>query len=244
MESSETTKEVPVVNNEATSPVKPPAPRSVAIVAMGTSRNDYITLAVTNHSRHRVVDEIWAVNAMAGVIQWDKAFIIDDYKEMPVQYLDIYKEAGSKPIYTSYTNPAFPCLIEYPVLEVVKILCGLPYLNTSVAYALAYALYLGVKDIWLFGCDFCYPDIYKGESGRGCVEAWMMYGILRGHRIHVAPTSTLFDTSLGMPLYAFQDKFEVVKAANGEASLVKKEKAVDKPNITNKPVEEVSKAQA
>lgn len=203
--------------------IKPPAPRSVAIVAMGTSRNDYLLNAVNRHSRYGVADEIWAINAMAGIIQWDKAFIIDPHDEMPPEYINTYRDAGTKPVFTCKTHPAFPGLIEYPLAEVVNFLGGLPYLNTSVAYALAYALYLGVKDIWLFGCDFCYPDAYKAESGRGCVEAWIMFGMMKGHRIHIAKTSTLFDTSIGMPLYGFENKYSVEKTPDGQVHLVKKE---------------------
>lgn len=210
---------------------KPPAPRSVAIVAMGSSRSDYISMAINRHSRFGVADEIWAINSMLGIIQWDKGFMVDPYDEMPAPYMDTFKSASpGKPIFTSKTNPAYPNLVEYPVEEVVNSLGGLPYLNTSVAYALAYALYLGVKEIWLFGCDFCYPDVYKAEAGRACVEAWIMHGLMKGHNIHICNSSTLFDTSLGMPLYAFKDKYTVERLPSGRVQLKRKETPQNEPS--------------
>jgi hypothetical protein len=60
----------------------------------------------------------------------------------------------------------------------------------------AYALYLKVADLHLFGCDFSYPDperIHSSESGRACVEYLLGMAMLRGMTVHIAEDSTLMD---------------------------------------------------
>lgn len=212
----------PTEVTETPKEVKPPAPRSVAIVAMGSSRIDYLEEAVNKNGRWGVADETWAINAVAGVLQHDRAFIMDPYDTMPPQYLEIYKNVGG-PIYTCKTNPALPRLVEYPIEDVINTLGSFPYFNSSVAYALGYALYLGVKTITLYGCDFAYPDVYKAESGRACVEAWIMWGMLRGFDMRLSKSTTLFDHSLGMPLYGFSETHTVNRLESGKIQLVKKE---------------------
>jgi hypothetical protein len=54
--------------------------------------------------------------------------------------------------------------------------CGIAYFNNTAAYAVAYAVHIGVKKITLFGCDYTYPNAHDAEKGRG------LYRVSSRHR--------------------------------------------------------------
>lgn len=190
------------------------SPYTVAIVAMGRSHQDYMELCLRQSSRLKVADETWAINAMAGVIDHDRAFIMDalpyfakaSREENPA--LDGYKDWLHRhpgPIYTQRVYEGFPGSVEYPLLDVLNVI-NVPYLNTTVAYAIAYAIYLQVKHLKIFGCDFTYGPNNRGfaEAGRACVEFWIRDCAWRGMKVDIADTSCLCDHSLGRPsLYGY-----------------------------------------
>jgi len=192
-----------------------PRPKSVAIVAMGASHQDFVHGAAVMGGGNAIADEVWAINAMAGVIRHDRAFIMDP----PRHILDPAMQAKSPafpnyaqwlqrhpgPVYSTETDPRCPGVVEYP-LEPILQTFGFVYLNTTVAYAIAYAAWIEVEDLKLFGCDFTYPDAHAAESGRGCAEFWMAVAIARGINVKVCANSTLFDSSVPFDkrLYAYE----------------------------------------
>lgn len=179
-------------------------PYTVAIVAMGPSRSDYIAECITKSSRFQVADETWAINAMGSIIQHDRLFVMDDLpyfhkvskKENPalIGYNDwLHKHPG--PIYAQKEYKDFPGAVAYPLQEVLDVI-QYPYINNTTAYALCYAIYLGVKHIKLYGMDFTY-DNNRGfaEAGRACIEHWIRDACWRGIKVTIAPSSTLMDTN-------------------------------------------------
>jgi hypothetical protein len=96
------------------------------------------------------------------------------------------------PIITSREHPDYPGLVAFPLEEVVNSL-GQAYFNSTAAYAVAYAIHLGVKHISIFGCDYTYPDAHDAEKGRGCLEFWLGIASARGIKLSVPKTSTLLD---------------------------------------------------
>ena len=180
-------------------------PGSVAIVAMGLSHADYMLAALHSGGKRNVADEVWGINAIGGVLQCDRVFMMDrpsyllSFPEgLDYQWMWTYQG----PIYTSVSDmPELKWVEEYPLEDVLNCI-RYPYLNTTVAYAVAYAIYLGVRSISLYGCDFTYPDNHAGESGRGCVEFLLGIAAERGIKIHVAGRSTLLD--VGQPM---KDRF-------------------------------------
>lgn len=182
-------------------PIKAP-PQSVAIVAMGASSRSYLTLSAQVGNRRRLVDEVWAINAMAGTIQHDRVFHMDDMRlqELRAEAKPTSNVAGMctwlrehrGPIYTSRAYPEFPGAVEYP-LEQVMTATGHGYFNSTIAYAVAYAIAIGVRSIHLYGCDYSYPDQHKREKGRACLEFWVGLASARGIPITVASDSTLLD---------------------------------------------------
>jgi hypothetical protein len=181
------------------------APSSVAIVGLGASHRDYISECGLTGSRWRVADEVWAINAMANIIDWDRAFAMD-HPDLPLikEYIEKnglssyegYKKA-TKPIFCSDVHQDYP-FEKYPLEEVVTKV-GIPYMNNTVAYAIAYAIYLGVDEIKLYGIDFTYDDeerqhIY--EKGRACVEFLIGIALSRGIKLGLAESTTLLDNAI------------------------------------------------
>jgi hypothetical protein len=181
-------------------------PKTVAIVAMGYSCQDYLIQASVAGGRHKVADEIWGINVMGGVIACDKVFMMDDqedFREQGKEY-EWLSEPGC-PIYTSRCDDISDRFVRYPIEDVVKeFKCQ--YLGNTVHYAIAYAVYLGVKEINLYGVDYNYVDKpHLVEKGRGGAEFWLGIAFSRGIKIGVAENSTLLGTN-EPKLYGYKEK--------------------------------------
>ena len=175
--------------------------RKIAIVAMGQSQIDFHLSQV-----HSVLfDEVWAINAMIGVLpNVDRAFILDPMS----RFLDT-QDAGAMtdmmrrtlplvdyPIYSCELDSRVPAVQEYPLESIVKDL-GCSYFNNTIAYAVAYALWAKVSSISIFGVDFTYKtNMHFAESGRACVEFWLSKCIDAEIDIAIAPRSSLLDTDI------------------------------------------------
>ena len=177
--------------------------KNIAIVAMGQSQIDF-HLSQTHSVEF---DEIWAINAMIGVLpNIDRAFILDPMS----RFLDT-EDAGTMtpmmkkklpkcnfPIYTCELDERVPAAIEYPIELVVHDL-GCSYFNNTIPYAIAFALWSKVSKISLFGIDFTYrTNMHFAEAGRSCTEFWLSKCIDAGMQIEVAPRSSLLDMDIPM----------------------------------------------
>jgi hypothetical protein len=173
----------------------------IAIVAMGESQLDF-HLSISHSNKF---DEVWAINAMAGIIkEVDRTFMLDPAS----RFLDS-DDAGTQtglmrkiltthpgPIYTCELDDRCPGLVEYPLLEVIKE-TDCSYLNNTVPFAIAFALYNRVGRINLFGIDFTYKgNLHFAEAGRACVEFWLSKCITAGVVVSIAPRSGLLDTNI------------------------------------------------
>ena len=149
--------------------------KNIAIVAMGQSQIDFHLSQVHSVS----FDEVWAVNAMIGVLpRIDRAFILDPMS----RFLDS-EDAGS-------------------MTKMMRLVLGCSYFNNTIAYAIAYALWSKVKSVSIFGVDFTYKsNMHFAEAGRACVEFWLAKCIDSGINVSIAPRSSLLDTDID-----FKDK--------------------------------------
>jgi hypothetical protein len=183
-----------------------PAPRQavperVAIVAMGRSCATYINVCARAGDRRLIADETWAIVATAGVIQHDVLFLMDDIPGLlePTVGVDAcmtgmwgWLKDHPGPILTSKTYEDYPGTVEFPLQDVVNAV-GFAYFSSSVAYAIGYAIHIGVKQIQLYGCDFTYPNHHAAEAGRACVEFLIAIAMSRGIGVVIAEDSTLLD---------------------------------------------------
>jgi hypothetical protein len=187
------------------------APYTVAIVAMGPSRNEYIAECSRQSSRFRVADETWAINAMAGVIQHDRAIIMDalPYFAKAAREHDAHQgyadwlRTHPGPIYTQRRYEGFPGSVAYPLEDVLNTL-RYPYFNNTCAYAIGLAIHLGVRHLKLYGMDFTYAN-NRGfaEAGRACCEFWLREATWRKIKVTIAASSTLMDQGNNRPLYGY-----------------------------------------
>ena len=224
--------------------IKNPIPdlkgKNIAILAMGNSQLDYHKMVT--HSKK--FDEVWAINAMVGVLKRiDRAFIMD-----PVSRFFDTNDAGNMttmmketlptieyPIYTCELDKRVSALEEYPIETIVKDLdCG--YFNNTIAYAIAFALWNQVGGVNMFGADFTYKgNLYFAESGRACCEFWLAKCMDEGIIVQVAVTSGLLDADVPLQekmygyhrledpfvTYMVEDKLKICKW-----STVEKQKAI------------------
>ena len=174
--------------------------KKVAIIGLGASQIDYV-IGVENS---KTWDEVWTINSALSVFDCDRVFMLDPAS----RFLDT-EDAGNqtdvmrrllptfdKPIYTCELDERVPALVEYPLEEVV-IDQRCAYLNTTVAYSLAFAAYHEVGHVDLFGMDFSYRNnLHFAEAGRACVEFWICKLIAMGITVGVSPRSSLLDQNV------------------------------------------------
>ena len=101
------------------------------------------------------------------------------------------------PVYTSVPHPDYPGLVAYPLEDVLNRRHdsngGAPYFNSTAAYAIAYAVHIGVKHLSLFGLDYTLPNSHQAEQGRACCEFWLGIAAARGIGISIPADSSLMD---------------------------------------------------
>ena len=177
-------------------------PEHIAILGLGPSLEEYVNIAKRLGGKHAYCDEVWGINAVAGVILCDRVFHMDDVRiqerraealpESNIARMLEWLRVHPGPIVTSRAHPDYPGLVEFPLEDVINNL-GHDYFNSTAAYAVAYAIHIGVKRISLFGCDYTYPNAHDAEKGRACVEFWLGVARARGIHLTIAKTSSLMD---------------------------------------------------
>jgi len=172
--------------------------KTIAIVGLGKSWFEYCL--AKSHGVH--FDEVWAINSVGSVIFHDRVFMMDpasrffdsdnagDQTDSIVKMLEDHKG----PIYTCELDERAPGLVEYPIHEILKD-TDCYYLNNTVSYAVAFALWNKVGTIKMFGIDFSYQgNLHFAESGRASVEFWLGKCMNDGIQVEVASSSGLLDT--------------------------------------------------
>jgi len=184
------------------------APEHVVILGLGPSLEAYVDLVKRLGSRRSFADEVWGINAVGDVVQCDRIFHMDDVlvqearaaarPRSNIANMLAWLREHPGPIYTSIASAdgrdrtAYPGLIEFPLADVINS-GGYAYFNSTAAYAVAFAVHLGVKKISLFGCDFTYAKSHDAEKGRGCMEFWLGIAAERGIDLGIAERSSLMD---------------------------------------------------
>ena len=215
--------------------------KSVAIVGLGNSFSEYVLAKI--RSEH--FDEVWAINAMSGVIYHDKVFMMDP----PSRFLD-QKFAGKQtnimkqrleaklniPIFSCILDERCPDVVEYPLQEVLE-KTKYAYLNNTVAYSIAYAVAQEVADIHLYGIDFTHKNVAFAEAGRACCEFWLAIATAKGIKIHIAHNSSLLDTNIpdDQKLYGYHRLDDpIVSTVTQGSMLITRKSKLEPPN----PIEE------
>ena len=204
-------------------------PEVVSIVGLGASKNAFLVEAMTTGNPRGTADEVWAINKLGAVIAHDMLWRMDDLKvkfdcndkeysggnTVPGTTIhdtwDTFLRNHNKPIVTSKAYPEYPTSIEYPLEKVINTI-GYSYFRTTPAYAAAFAIHIGVKQLRIYGCDYVYPgSAYRAESGRANLEFILGIGMTMGMEVWVPPTTTLLDscTPTIEKMYGYRDPIEV-----------------------------------
>ncbi len=182
-------------------------PAHVAIVGLGPSCATFFELTRRLGGSSAWCDEVWGINAIGDVLKCDRIFHMDDVRVQEIRA--VAKPEGNiaamlkwlktapGPIYTSVVREGYPGLVAFPLEEVLNRKHdsngGAPYFNSTAAYAIAYAVHIGVKRISLFGLDYTLPNRHDAEKGRACCEFWLGIAAARGIEITVPDSSSMMD---------------------------------------------------
>jgi len=229
-----------VTGVSAFAPQRPlPAPDHVVILGLGPSIHTYTDHVMRLGGRHRFADEAWAINALGNVLQCDRVFHMDQVEVQEIRaaarpdsniaVMVEWLKRHPGPIYTSIKKEGYPGLVELPIEDMINTL-GFAYFNGTAAYAVAYAIYIGVKKISLFGIDFTLPNAHHAEQGRACVEFWLGVAVARGIELGMSEKTSLMDTihdpkdDNEIRLYGYDTVKVTVERVNGSARLSFKER--------------------
>ena len=174
--------------------------KSIALVGLGISQVDF-AIGLQNG---RTWDEIWCINSAASTYPADRIFMLDpasrffDSNDAGKQTSVMCRvlEQTQTPVYTCELDPRINNPVLYPVEEVCNATkCA--YLNNTVAYAIAYALFNKVGRLDLFGIDFSYKEnMHFAEAGRACVEFWISKCMSEDILIGISGRSTVLDSNV------------------------------------------------
>jgi hypothetical protein len=181
--------------------------KHVTILGLGPSVDAY-----TNHVKKlggasAYCDEVWAVNALGNVFQCDRVFHMDDIRVQEARAADRphsnvaamveWLKVHPGPVVTSFADPRFPGLVAFPLADVVRD-TGHFYFNSTVAYAMALAVWGQAQQVSLFGCDYTYANSHLAERGRACLEYWIALGKAQGMHIALPDHTSLLDACEGL----------------------------------------------
>lgn len=176
--------------------------KHVTILGLGPSLDEYTNITKRFGGRHQYCDEVWAINALGSIFQCDKIFHMDDVRiqeiraeakpDSNIAAMIEWMKSTDIPIMTSRPHPDYKTTESFPLIEVLNVF-DTGYFNSTAAYAVAYAIFIGVEKISLFGVDFTYPGVHKAEKGRACVEYWLGMASERKIKVAVPINSTLLD---------------------------------------------------
>lgn len=182
-------------------------PAHVAIIGLGPSCATFFELTRRLGGVSAWCDEVWGINSIGDVLRCDRVFHMDDLKiqearaaEKPdsnIAAMVRWLKTHPGPVYTSVVREGYPGLVAFPLEEVLNRKAdgngGAPYFNSTAAYAIAYAVHIGVQRISLFGLDYTLANHHHAEQGRACCEFWLGIAAARGIQITVPDTSSLMD---------------------------------------------------
>jgi len=178
------------------------SPKRVVILAMGPTRKDYLDLLSVTNAKQIQFDEVWGVNNIFNVTPVDMTFAMDDFRMLQYAVPDMAEQIKNAPhpVMTAVAYKECPTAVSFPLAEVLTSIRGASeFLNHTVAYMLAYAAYIGVEEVIIFGADYItLSERYGTRSDEGwqlvarymqCSAYWAGICAARGMEVVVTPNS-------------------------------------------------------
>ena len=100
-----------------------------------------------------------------------------------------------KPIVTSTAYKEFPSSVSYPIKAVLDLVGEDVWFSNTIVYAIAYALFTGVKLLHLYGADFNYMNLTHREEGAQAAAYLIGMARSKGMQTIISPTSTFLAAS-------------------------------------------------
>jgi hypothetical protein len=217
-------------------------PNRVAIVALGPSAANFSRRQMSDPGVNKPFDEVWTLNRGFAGFHHDKLFVMDDLrwieKHRNKNYAEFLKK-HDRPIITSTAYFDYPTSIPFPLKACMEFHDDDIFAVNTVAYMVAYALFIGVGEIHLFGADFVYKNGTVVEEG-GMAVAYMLGRCKMHGCIHFLTGDTtmlyanqvkqLADGALGREPYGYHRLAEM-DDNQGENSAQKKQRKMSKKAI-------------
>lgn len=128
---------------------------------------------------------LWAVGSSFKNVKADLYFCMHDFDKLPDGVNAIYQDG-------------------FPLDEIIKAF-GSSFFTNTISYMIAYALYKGVKAIYLYGVDM--DSMSEYEHQKASVDYWI--GFARGRGVIVTVNSDIDKTDF---LYGYEPTGKIIKA--------------------------------
>ena len=191
-------------------------PQVVTLLCLGPSQHDYISAHMDAIPDEQVAftDETWTLNRGIWVHPHDLLFVMDNI----TGEAETYPEYGarlwnhSRPIITSDNCGGWPSHVHrYPFLEIQDWLVREirpshdDWWHNSVAYIVAYAGFIGVRELRVWGADYHHHRSGRVEDGHPNVAYWT--GVMERAGLTVKPVSasTLLGANQRDYIYGYRD---------------------------------------
>ena len=186
-------------------------PERVALISLGATHQDYVReclgrdLPPTVYGR----DETWTLNRGIHCFRHDMAFVLD-HLDGERAFFPRYGERiwnHDKPIITSQAEdwPAHVSL--YPIDEIRRFFGPAhDYYHNSVPMIIAYAVWIGVKELTLWGADYHHERQSAREEDRPNAEYWVAIARERGCQVLLPATTTLCNANQQARVYGYRDQ--------------------------------------
>jgi hypothetical protein len=195
----------------------PPPPKSVHLVGLGPSAREFVWMWLNPETPELLYerDEIWTVNrAVFGSVPHDLLFVMDNITQEAEQF-PIYGRRlwqHDRPIITSDNLEGWPAHVHAYPFEAIMAwaqrtfrVARVDWFVNSMPYALLYAAWIGVEEVYCWGMDFVSHSSGKVvEDGHPNVAYWIAKVEEAGVNVIIPRNSSLCDANHREVMYGYQ----------------------------------------
>ena len=195
----------------------PRPPKSVHLVGLGPSGREFAWMWLNPETPELLTgrDEIWSVNrAVFGSVPHDLLFVMDNITNEAEQFPEYGERLWrhDRPIITSDNLAGWPAhVLAYPYAEVMDWadrtfqVARTDWFVNSMPFAMLYAAWIGVEELYLWGLDFVSHSSGKAvEDGHPNVAYWIAKIEEAGVKVVIPRSSSLCDANHREVFYGYQ----------------------------------------
>ena len=199
------------------------SPKSVCLVCLGPSKHSLLEIT-TGHEPDPAlmgVDELWGINGgcnfFAGRVKYDLLWVLDflqgeEAREPTyVGYIREYmRRFPACQLITSEADESWDDRVhEFPFDELANDVTKIGgrdsvWFRNSVPLIVAYAWWIGVETLYIFGADYHHENLKHREDDKGNAEAWLHFARMMGMKIVSSTDTTILDFNKPFAVYGYQ----------------------------------------